>query len=374
MTLLLLCLTLTAPAPAEPIKIGVYGTFSGPVGQLVGIGGRNGVVMAAEEINAAGGVLGRPLQIVERDVGLDPAKAVQAVNELIVKEKVAAILGPTTGGIAEASTRPANELKVPLIVNTATSNRVNELFTEFPENYVFRISFSDNLHATMLVQRAFETRKFGSVALFVDDTPVGQASRRRIDLAMDRRGKKFVHVAVVSPSVKDHTPHVKAARAAGAQAIIVQLLAPEALATLRAIRASGWAPEIIASYSSLGARSDPAMAGVFAPVPYHQDFFRSPIAKSHKARYLKRFGISNLDAAPYAYDSMRLLALAIQQAGTTDGVKLKDALENLTARYEGVTGDYEKPWSPADHEAVKREAIIWTVIKDGLTAPIASSP
>jgi branched-chain amino acid transport system substrate-binding protein len=84
--------------------------------------------------------------------------------------------------------------------------------------------------------------------------------------------------------------------------------------------------------------------------------------------YHKKFNenpITSAVSAAQGYDSMYLLKLAIEQAGTTDGPKVKAALENLNATYEGVTGTYTKPFSPTDHEAVKETNVRMGVIQEG---------
>ena len=104
---------------ADPIKIGVSGPFTGGSSSM-GVSMRDGVRLAADEINKAGGVLGRQIQLVERDDEAKNERGVQIAQELINKEKVAATVGYINTGVALASQRFYQEAKIPVMNNVAT--------------------------------------------------------------------------------------------------------------------------------------------------------------------------------------------------------------------------------------------------------------
>lgn len=359
-------------ANGEPIKVGMYGTFSGPIGDLIGKANRNGVILATEEINASGGVLGRKIELVERDDQVNPAVATAAVKEMIENQKVVAVLGPSLTAMAELTTGLTNAKGIPHIVNGALGNRVNELFGDYPENYIFRIGLGETLQATAMVQLAVEFKKFNKVALIHDASAHGQGGKKRVERAMELRGKKLVSVGVVNPKELDYTAQVKAAKDAGAEAVLVFTLGGEALKIKKAMDAMNWKPEYIGSHAVLGARFSKTMEGTWGPTAFISEQPTTETARRFLPTYQQRFAEKNVGGigmAAYGYDSMKLLAMAIQQAGTTEARKVKDALENLKAPYEGATGKYVKPWSPNDHEAVKRKMLIWGIVKDGLVIP-----
>src|SRR5207244_1546250 len=120
----------------------------------MGVSMRDGVRLAIEEINKSGGVLGRPLQAVERDDEAKNERGVQIAEELINKEKVAATVGYINTGVALASQRFYQEAKIPVMNNVATGSVITKQFPDQPENYVFRNAANDSIQAPMIVDEA----------------------------------------------------------------------------------------------------------------------------------------------------------------------------------------------------------------------------
>ena len=116
---------------AETIKIGVSGPFTGGSSSM-GVSMRDGVKLAVDEINKAGGVIGRQLQIVERDDEAKNERGVQIAQELINKEKVAATVGFINTGVALASQRFYQEAKIPVMNNVATGSLITTSLTTSP--------------------------------------------------------------------------------------------------------------------------------------------------------------------------------------------------------------------------------------------------
>src|SRR5947208_5790184 len=148
---------------ADPIKIGVDGPFTGGSSSM-GVSMRDGVRLAVDEINKAGGVLGRPLQLVERDDESKNERGVQIAQELINKEKVAAVVGYINTGVALASERFFQDARIPVMNNVATGSIVTHQFEDQPENYVFRNAANDGIQAPMIVEEAVTRRGFRNVA------------------------------------------------------------------------------------------------------------------------------------------------------------------------------------------------------------------
>src|SRR4051812_16063409 len=116
----------------ETIKIGVSGPFTGGSSSM-GVSMRDGVRLAADEINAAGGVMGKKIELVERDEQAKNEVGVQVAQELINKEKVVATLGYINTGVALASQRFYQEAQIPVLNNVATGTQITKQF-EPPEN------------------------------------------------------------------------------------------------------------------------------------------------------------------------------------------------------------------------------------------------
>src|SRR3954470_3026597 len=153
LTVVALACTAATAFAAEPIKIGVDGPFTGGSSSM-GVSMRDGVRLAAEEINTSGGVLGRQIQLVERDDEAKNERGAQIAQELINKEKVVAVVGYINTGVGLASERFFQDAKIPVMNNVATGSVVTHQFEKDPDNYVFRNAAHDSIQAPMIVEEA----------------------------------------------------------------------------------------------------------------------------------------------------------------------------------------------------------------------------
>lgn len=160
---------------AETIKIGLSGPFTGGSAPM-GVSMRDGVKLAAAEINAKGGVLGRQLQLIERDDEAKNERGVQIAQELINKEKVVATVGFINTGVSLASQRFYQEAKIPVMNNVATGTIVTKQFPDAPDNYIFRNSANDFIQCAMIADEVVR-RKFTKIAILADSTNYGQLGK-----------------------------------------------------------------------------------------------------------------------------------------------------------------------------------------------------
>ncbi|HEY2027463.1 MAG TPA: ABC transporter substrate-binding protein, partial [Gemmatimonadaceae bacterium] len=362
----------------DAIKVGVYGPFTGGSSPM-GASMRDGVRLAAEEINANGGVLGKKIQLVERDDQATNERGAQVMQDLISNEKVSAVLGPINTGVALASYKYPMQAKIPMIINVSAGAPVNELFKDNPDNYVFRIAASDNIQAQMIVNEAVQTRGLKKVALLCDDTNYGQNGCKKMTEALAAKGITPVSVGKFKLKDTDMTPQLQEARANGAQAVLTYGIGPELAQIANGMNKLGYKVPMIASWTaSMSNFIDAAAAngnGVQMPQTFIQDAATRPQAQQFVQNFQKKYGVDRIPSAVSAaqgYDSMYLLALAITQAGTTDGPKVKAALENLNTPYEGAIATFNKPYSATDHEAIHNEQVVMGVVQNGKVA--ASTP
>ena len=178
---------------ADPIKIGMSGPFTGGSSSM-GVSMRDGVRLAVDEINAAGGVIGRKIELIERDDEAKNERGVQIAQELINKEKVVATVGFINTGVALAAQRFYQDAKIPVMNNVATGSLITQQFKDQPENFIFRNAASDNIQAPMIVEEAVGRRGFKKVAILADSTNYGQLGRADLEKALDLKGIKPVTV------------------------------------------------------------------------------------------------------------------------------------------------------------------------------------
>lgn len=343
---------------AEPIRIGVDGAFTGGSAPA-GLSMRNAAHMAADEINRAGGVLGRPLLLIERDDEAKNELGVQIAQELIYKEKVVATVGFVNTGVALAAQRFYQEAGIPVIDNVAAGSIITHQFDDQPDNYIFRNSAVDKLQAPMIVEEALTRQRLKHVAILADSTNYGQFGREDLEKALDRKGVKAVTEEKFNIGDTDMTAQLLRARQAGADGVLVYGIGAELAQIAVGMVKLGWKVPIIGcwslAFSSYIDISGPAGQGTRMPVSFVQDP-TNPKRRQFIADYVRLYHpkfdrIETPSQGAQGYDSIYLLAAAIKQAGSTDGRSIKAALENLREPVEGVVKTYRQPFSHTNHDA-----------------------
>lgn len=343
----------------EPIKVGVSGPFTGGSNPM-GIAMRDGIRLAAREINETGGILGRPVLLVERDDEARPERGAQVIQDLINREKVIAGLGIVNTGVALASQRFYQQAHIPMITSVATGSIITKQFLppQYPDNYIFRVSAPDTIQAAMIVEEAVVRQRIRKLAIFHDSTNYGQLGREDLERALERHSLKPVAVERFNIRDVDMTPQLARARAAGAEGILTYGLGPELAHLANGMVRIGWKVPLVGSWalamSNFIDNAGPNAEGTRMPQTFIQEG-DTPRRKAFIDKYQKSFGVERIPVAPAAaqgYDSMLLLAAAIRQARSTDGTRLREALESLKERVEGIVMVYDRPFSRTDHEAI----------------------
>lgn len=357
---------------ADPIKIGVDGPFTGGSSSM-GVSMRDGVRLAIDEINKSGGVLGRQFLAVERDDEAKNERGVQIAQELVNKEKVTAVVGYINTGVALASQRFFQEAKIPVLNNVATGSIITHQFDKEADNYVFRNAAHDSIQAPMIVEEAIVRRHFKKVAILADSTNYGQLGREDLEKALKAKG--ITPVAVEKFNIKDvdMTAQLLKAKEAGAEAVLTYGIGPELAQIANGMTKLGWKVPLIGSWTLSMANyidnAGPGGEGARMPQTFIQEP-TTPKRQSFIISYLKTFNPKNarMDSpvsAAQGYDSIYLLAAAIKQAGSTEGPKVKAALEDLKAPIEGVVTTYNKPFSKTDHDAITANIPVFGEVKSG---------
>ena len=356
----------------ETIKIGVTGPFTGGSSSM-GVSMRDGVRLAATEINAAGGIFGRKIQLVERDDEAQNARGVAIAQELVNNEKIIADVGFINTGVALAAQRIYQDAKIPVFNNVATGTVITKQFDKEPNNYIFRNAARDEIQAPMIVKEAIEKRGFKKVAILADSTNYGELGKADLLKALAEKG--ITPVAVEKFNIKDvdMTSQLLKAKEAGAEVILTYAIGPELAQIANGMAKLGWKKPMIGSWTlSMANFIDTAgKNGEGARMP--QTFIQEANTQKRKAfieSYLKTFKPKNgrIDSpvsAAQGYDSIYLLAAAIKQAGSTDGERIRDALENLNTKVEGIVTVYDKPFSKTDHEAITDNIPVMGEVKNG---------
>jgi branched-chain amino acid transport system substrate-binding protein len=364
---------LSTGAYAADIKVGVSGPFTGGSSSM-GVSMRDGVRLAAKEINAAGGINGNKLVLLERDDEAKNERGVQIAQELINNEKVTATLGYINTGVALASQRFYQEAKIPVINNVATGTLITRQFPNAAENYIFRTSAADNIQAPMIAKEAVEKRGLKNVAILADSTNYGQLGRDDLEKALKTYGVTPVAVEKFNIGDVDMTSQLLRAKNAGADVVLTYAIGPELAQIANGMAKLGWKKPLIGSWTlSMASFIDTAGKngnGATMPETFIQQPATTPKRKAFVDAYLKEFKPKNgIIASPVSaaqgYDSVYLLAAAIKQANSTEGPKILAALQDLKTPVNGVVMTYNKPFTASDHEAIKAKDVVMGIVENG---------
>jgi branched-chain amino acid transport system substrate-binding protein len=212
---LLACLALVSSAlTAAPIKIGHYGSLTGKDAAF-GVATRKGILLAVEELNAKGGVLGRPLEYLVEDIQSKPGESATAVKKLITRDKVVAVLGANASANSLEAGPVCQRAKVPMMAISSTNPRVTEV-----GDYIFRICFIDPFQGAVLGKFAHDSLHAKRVALLTAaNSPysIGLSTVLRQDFTA--RGGLIVAEQRYNEGEKDFRAQLTAIRAANPDVI-----------------------------------------------------------------------------------------------------------------------------------------------------------
>ncbi len=316
----------------------VVGEIVSLTGDKAGFGNElhNACVMAIDESNAAGGVLGKKLKLVSEDTQSKPGEPAAAVRKLISRDKVVAVIGEYTSSLTLEAAPICQSEKIPLISPGATNPKVTAV-----GDYIFRVCFIDPFQGTVLSKFALETLKAKKAAVFTDikqDYSIGLADFFKEHFT--KNGGTIVVEKSYSSGDADFKAQLTAIKSANPDVIMIPgyysqigLIAKQAKSlgiTAPMIGGDAW------SDSQLVAIGGSAVDGAYFtdhfsaenPDPRIQDFL-----KKYKAKFGKDAG----SAAALGYDAAMVLVDAIKRAGTTDEPKLRDAIA-ATKGFPGISG------------------------------------
>jgi branched-chain amino acid transport system substrate-binding protein len=346
---------LASTVQAQDIRIGYNADQSASGVAELGTAGRWGFEAAIEDINKAGGILGRKVVGIIRDDLGAPPKSIQNMTELLDSENVAAVVGPANSGNALAWLHLPQQKKIPVVVPIATATDITTRYAKTPQNYLFRISMVDREQIALLVAYAVKASKSQKIAIIGDSTGYGQGGIKDTTEVLALHGVKPVAVEKFGPKDTDMTSQLAKIKAAGADVVIVYAIADGSAHVLRSMEKIGYLPTTLGTWGNLSSLM-PRIAGqklaehiIIAASTTEDSNART---KSLGERVRKNFPtMTTFACAAQTYDSVMLLAAAMKKAGTIDGEKVAAALETIDG-VQGVIKTYNKPFSKTDHEGL----------------------
>jgi branched-chain amino acid transport system substrate-binding protein len=343
---------------AEPIMIGEYASLTG---KEAGFGqtSHHGVVLALEEINAAGGVLGRPLELAYEDNQTKAGESATVAKKLISRNKVVALIGEVSSGRSLEAAPIAQSSRIPMIAPAATNPKVTQT-----GNYIFRVCFIDPFQGTVMAKFARNDLKVKSVAILSSvSNAYSLGLAKFFKETFLAAGGEIATEKNFAEGDKDFRAQLTAVKAAGVEAVFVPGYYTESALIVRQARelgltmpffgGDGWEDEQLLKIGG------EALNGCYYSTHFSAEN-TDPVVAQFVARYRTRWNGEIPGAfSALGYDAVYVLADALKRAGTTDGARLRDALA-ATRNFPGVTG---VTTIDADRNASKAATII--ALKDG---------
>jgi len=366
---LLLLLAAAGPAAAEkkPVYVGLDAEL-GYAGSTSAQAIRMGMLIAMEEVNQAGGVLGgRPLQLIERDNKSLPARSLANLKELAAQPDLVAVFGGRFSPVLLESIPLIHELKLPLLDPWAAADGIVD--NGYAPNYVFRLSLRDSwAMPTMLRHAAKKGAK--QVGLLLVNTGWGRSNHKAAEAYVALHPEmKIVGTQWFNWADKTFLDKVTALKQAGAQAIVL-VANNEASPLIREMAALPSAERlpIVSHWGVSGGNfaktAGPALQEIDFALVQTYSFIGAnrPKARQVLAAAQRLFDVKDARslAAPtglaHAYDLTHILARAIDRAGSTERPAVRAALEQVR-NYEGLIKHYPQPFTPVRHEALSLEDV-----------------
>jgi branched-chain amino acid transport system substrate-binding protein len=242
-------------------------------------------------------------------------------------------------------------------------------------NYVFRTAANDIIQTGMIVDEAIGRRGFKKPAILADSTNYGQLGREDLERALAKKGIKPVAEEKFNIGDTDMTSQLLRAKQADADVILTYGIGPELAQIANGMAKLGWKVPMIGSWTLAMAtfidNAGPNGEGAMMPQTFIQlpnTPKRKAFIEAYQAAY-KTDRIPSPVSAAQGYDSVYLLAAAIRQAKSTDGPKIRAALENLQEKVEGVVTIYDHPFTATDHEAISANMPVFGLVKNGRVVP-----
>jgi branched-chain amino acid transport system substrate-binding protein len=342
----------------EVIKVGEFASLSGKEATF-GTSSHEGTAMAIEEVNEAGGVLGKKLKLFTEDTQSKQGESATVVNKLIARENVVAVLGEVASGRSLEAARICQDAKIPMISPSSTNPRVTEM-----GDFIFRVCFIDPFQGTVMADFAKKTLKAQKVAIFTDVK--SDYSKGLAQFFKERFTKNGGTVAAEldynggDKDFKSQLTSIKAGNPDGVfipgyytDVALICIQARQIGLTVPLFGGDGWESEDLVKIGK------EAVEGCYFSTHYHPDV-GTELSRKFVENYKKHYKGKTPDAlAAMGYDSAIVLVDAIKRAGSTEGQKIRDALA-ATKDFQGVAG---KILINEKRDAVRSAVILQ--VKDG---------
>jgi branched-chain amino acid transport system substrate-binding protein len=353
-------------AQQNTVKIGAILAVTGPASNL-GAPEAKTLQMLVEQTNAAGGLLGRKVQLVLKDSGASPEKALSFARQLIEEEQVLAILGPSTSGESLKIKDVAEEGRTILLSCAAAEAIVNPV-----AKWVFKTPQNDAF-ATLWIYRYLKERGLTRIGVVASNTGFGNGGMAQLEKYAPENGIQILIAETYDKDATDLTSVLTKLKARDVQAVVNWSIEPAQSLVAKNMRQLGMKQPLLQSHGFGNIRyvqaAGQAAEGIVFPCGRLLIAEELPDSNPQKAllldykrKYESRFGEEVSTFGGHAYDAYTILAEAIRRAGSVEPEKVRDAIENLKG-FAGTAGIFN--FSPTDHNGLDMSSFEMLTVKDG---------
>ncbi|HEY9063068.1 MAG TPA: ABC transporter substrate-binding protein [Pseudobacteroides sp.] len=351
--------------PQNEIKIGLNYELSGAAASY-GQDTLNGILMALDEINAAGGVLGKQITYVKLDNKTDPAESTSVATRLATKENVSVILGPATTGATKASIPVADKNKVPLISASATADDVT-VDAKGLKEYAYRICFNDSFQGTVMANFATKNLNAKNAVVLMDNSSdYGKGLAKTFTETFTKNGGAIAAQEAFVKDEKDFSAILTKIKDKAFDILLIAGYYNEAGLIIKQARALGIDKPVLGG----DGLDSPVLGELAGKTALNKVYFSNHYSSLDKdpviVKFMNGFRTKN-NKDPNAfnalgYDLGYFAVDAIKRANSSEPIKIKEALDNTT-EFKGVTGRFS---IDKNHNPVKTAVVI--ELKDGVQA------
>jgi branched-chain amino acid transport system substrate-binding protein len=365
LTMILLA-ALPLAAQKGTIKIGAILGVTGPASNL-GAPEAKTLEMLVAEANAAGGIDGRKVELVLKDSGASPEKALSFARQLIEEEQVLAIIGPSTSGETLKIKDICEESQTILLSCASGEAIVNPV-----AKWVFKTPQNDS-YAVIWIYRYLKERGLSRIGVVVSNTGFGNLGKGQLEKYAPEYGIEILIAEVYDKEATDLTGVLTKVKAKDVQAVVNWSIEPAQSLVIKNMRQLGMSVPILQSHGFGNIRyaeaAGQAAEGVIFPCGRLLVVDTLPVGhpqktllQNYKRQYEAKFREDVSTFGGHAYDAFMILAEAIRRAGSTDKDKVRDAIEGLKG-FAGTAGIFN--FSPADHNGLDMSSFEMLTVRNG---------
>jgi len=318
----------------EVIHIGAIGPLTGG-SSIAGLDERDAKIMAIDETNAKGGLLGKKIVLFSEDDASQPSQAASVAMKMINQNNVTAIIGAHNSPCTLAVMQIVARSGVPLITSGSTSPRV----TDSGNEWVVRASPPDSVQAAALVKFALD-KGFKKIGIIYLNDDYGKGGFNAVTKAIESHGDTLAGAETFMSDDKDMRAQLTKLQSQGVDALLVWTNFVDGSLVMRQAREMGWNVQFFTGTGVVHNRTfelvGEAFSGTISTVPFIPNAPDESVQRFVK-EFEKRFGRVPSQPAARAYDATLLLFAAIQRAGSTDRTAIRDAMRN-TKDFKGLQG------------------------------------